>query len=169
MYFGGHFYYQKYGSIQLFCFHAKDQKIFISGFWLIFGNNSALQKKSTIFYIDFWLARPIIWVFWPKNLDLRGWEIFFDYKTCLKNFFHLRICEKLRLFCYWQKYFLPTFQGAHLLTKSVFQPSWKKFIVIRALLCSCMNYIFGKKFLVFYEKVQFLRSRWVLKGKFEIY
>ena len=135
----------------------------------IFGNNNTLQKSTIIFYIDFCMARAFIWAFWLKNVDFKGWGIFFDWKTCPKIFFCLRICKKLRLFCYWQNLVQPTFLGAHLLTETVFQLFWKIVIVICALSLGCMNYIFGKKFLVFYEIFQFPTSRGPFLGKFDFY
>ena len=73
------------------------------------------------------------------------------------------------LFHYWQNFFRATFLGATLLTQSVFQFSWKKFMVIRALFLGPMNYKFAKKFLVFYKNFQFPGSRRQLEEKFEIF
>ena len=73
------------------------------------------------------------------------------------------------LFHYWQNFFRATFLWATLLTQSVFQFSWKKFMVIRALFLGPMNYKFAKKFLVFYENFQFPGSRRQLEEKFEIF
>ena len=72
------------------------------------------------------------------------------------------------LFHYWRKNFRARFLGATEVTKSVFPLSWKKVRFPVALFLSVMNYIFAKKFFVFYENLQFPSSRPVLEGKFEI-
>ena len=105
------------------------------------------------------------WKTWISEVE----EFFLTKKHAPKFFFCLRICKKLSLFCYWQNLVWATFLGACLLTETVFQLFWKIVMVVRALSRGCMNYIFGKKFLVFYEIFQFPTSRGPFLGKFDFY
>ena len=86
-------------------------------------------KTLLLFFIDFLGERPCKWVFGPKNMGFSCFKNFFDKKTCVKFFFPFRICEKLKLFCYWQNLVLAPFLGPHLLSESVFQLSRKEIMV----------------------------------------